>query len=112
LDTQGLEQIDEILAENLIAVAQPITRRTVPWKGLHEVAGRSTPRSDEPSAKMENEIFAEWVAIACIALRVIPVGNAYPPIPHWLSRRHAQAWGESKLIRYHQNGTLERQESN
>ena len=39
MGVQGLHLVDEVLAENLVTVAQQITRRTVPRKGLTKLLG-------------------------------------------------------------------------
>ena len=54
MGVQGLHLVDEVLAENLVTVAQQITRRTVPRKGLAKLLGCPFRSRMSRHAEVEN----------------------------------------------------------
>ena len=53
-DTQRLNLVDKVFAENQIAVAQQMVRRTVPLKGLTKLLSRPLRGRMSRHAEMEN----------------------------------------------------------
>src|SRR4051794_40433153 len=53
-DSHGLHLLDELLTEDSIAVAQQITRRTLPGKSIAKLLGRPLRRRMSGDAHLEN----------------------------------------------------------